>query len=173
MCAPRKTFRRLVVQRAQSSLRLFSAFPALNSEKHNTEDTKNHRAPRRNRPAALSRLSRIFSTRPSVLSVDFLCVLCVKFRKARPKMCAASKHFDGVVWRSQSSDQESCKAFPSLFLTRDASSAKGTSPQGLWKKCWGLPGARAYPHRRFPVPPLPEFLSAAGKHPGCRPGSQW
>ena len=54
--------------------------PVLNPEKHNTEDTKNHREPQRNPPVSPRRLFRVFSTKPSVLSVAFLRVLCVKFR---------------------------------------------------------------------------------------------
>jgi hypothetical protein len=35
------------------------------------------------------------STKLSVPSVAFLCVLCVKFRKAKTKMCLRCKHFEG------------------------------------------------------------------------------
>src|SRR6266566_4340345 len=64
----------------QCSLWLFSAFSVLNSEKRNTEDTKIHGEPQRNRPAAFSRLFLILSREPSVHSVGFFRVLCVKFR---------------------------------------------------------------------------------------------
>ena len=42
----------------------------------NTEDTKNHGGPQRNRLAAFSHLFLFFSSKPSVLSVAFLCGLC-------------------------------------------------------------------------------------------------
>src|SRR5882672_2137087 len=72
-----------------------STFSALNSEKRNTEDTKPHGEPRRILSFYFRRLCLFFSSRPSVLSVVFLCVLCVKFRKAHSKMCAPYKYFDG------------------------------------------------------------------------------
>src|ERR1700682_5681277 len=42
---------------------------------------REHREPRRNRSFPFRRLFLSFSTKPSVLSVAFLRVLCVKFRK--------------------------------------------------------------------------------------------
>jgi len=57
-----------------------SVFAVLNSEKRNTEDRMTHGEPKRNRPAAFSRLFLILSREPSVHSVGFLRVLCVKFR---------------------------------------------------------------------------------------------
>ena len=36
-----------------------------------------------------------FSSKPSVLSVAYLRVLCVKFRKTQPKIYGSCKHFDG------------------------------------------------------------------------------
>src|SRR6267143_184254 len=67
----------------QCSLWLFSAFSVLNSEKRNTEATKIHGEPQRNRPSAFRRPFLFISSRASVLSVAFLGVLCVKFRKAQ------------------------------------------------------------------------------------------
>src|SRR6266576_294359 len=52
-------------------------------KKLNTEGAKDHGEPQRNRSAALSGVSRTFSAKLSVLSVAFLRVLCVKFRKAQ------------------------------------------------------------------------------------------
>jgi len=52
-------------------------------EKRNTEDTENHRVPQRKRPFSSHRQLFSFSGNLSVFSVAFLCVLCVKFRKAR------------------------------------------------------------------------------------------
>src|SRR5712692_9678093 len=69
------------------SLWLFSASSVLNSEKRNTEDAKNHREPQRNQPFPFHHVLIVCSIRPSVLSVAFLRVLCVKFRKAQRK-CA-------------------------------------------------------------------------------------
>jgi hypothetical protein len=66
----------------------------LNPQKRNTEDTKNHREPRRNRQFTFRRRSLFYFVRPSVLSVAFLRVLCVKFRKAQTKVCAPRKYFD-------------------------------------------------------------------------------
>src|SRR5712664_3607617 len=52
---------------------------ATNSRISSTEDTKKHREPQRNQPAAFSRLYLFFSCKPSVLSVAFLRALCVEF----------------------------------------------------------------------------------------------
>src|SRR5882762_8167842 len=72
----------MVLLRAAATL-LGHRGSALNSEKRNTEDTENHREPQRKRPFSSRRLLFFFSNSPSVFSVAFLCVLCVKFRKAR------------------------------------------------------------------------------------------
>src|SRR6266404_2817139 len=62
------------------------------------EATKNHREQQRNWPFAFRFVSLAITARPSVLSVGFLRVLCVKFRKARPTICAPCKHFDAIPW---------------------------------------------------------------------------
>jgi hypothetical protein len=62
----------------QRALRRYSAG---NSEKLNTEDTESHRGPQRNQPFSYRRPFLTYSSNPSVHSVAFLCVLCVKFRK--------------------------------------------------------------------------------------------
>src|ERR1700704_4820837 len=56
-------------------------FSGLNSEKRNTEYAKNYREPQRNRSFSFRHLFLSFSSNPSALSVVFLGVLCVKFRK--------------------------------------------------------------------------------------------
>ncbi len=58
-------------------------FSVLNSEKRNTEYAKNYRDPQRNRSFSFRHLFLSFSINPSALSVVFLGVLCVKFRKAQ------------------------------------------------------------------------------------------
>jgi hypothetical protein len=60
---------------------------------------EDHREPQRNRIFFFRRLLLFFSTPPSVLSVAFLGVLCVKFRRAQPKMCAPCEHFGGQSYR--------------------------------------------------------------------------
>src|SRR5260370_21628133 len=57
MCAL-QTLRWLVAKGTQRSPRLFTIFSVLNSEKLNTEGTKNHREPQRNQP---------FSFRPAII----------------------------------------------------------------------------------------------------------
>ncbi len=73
---------------------------ALNAEKHNTEVTKHHRGPQRNRPYSFRHQLFSVSSKPSVRSVAFLRVLCVKFRKAQLKMRTPCKQFDAHARRS-------------------------------------------------------------------------
>jgi hypothetical protein len=68
-----------------------SAFSVFDPEKCNTEGTKSAREPQRNRLAAFS---RHFFIRFPVLSVAFLRVLWVKFRRAQPKTSRPCAHFD-------------------------------------------------------------------------------
>jgi hypothetical protein len=55
------------------------------------------REQQRNGPYPFRHLALFISTRPSVFFVAFLSVLCVKFRKAQPKMHSPCKHFGGLV----------------------------------------------------------------------------
>src|SRR6266404_3009604 len=82
--------------------------PAINPEKLNTEDTKDHREPQRNRIFFFRRLSFPLPSKPSVISVAFLCVLCVNFRKARTKEERAMH-----IFRRRVIQGEACKPRPS------------------------------------------------------------
>jgi len=53
-----------------------SVFAVLNSEKRNTEDTKIHGEPQRNRPVAFSRLSFLLQQALSALCGFSQCSLC-------------------------------------------------------------------------------------------------
>jgi hypothetical protein len=59
----------------------YECAPLLNPEKRNTEVTKNQREPQRKPATSPGPPFRTLCTKPSVPSVAFLCVLCVKFRK--------------------------------------------------------------------------------------------
>src|SRR6266446_1129358 len=87
---------------------VFQRSLGLNSEKFNTEDTKGHREPQRNWPFFFRRPLFSVSSKPSVLSVVFLRVLCVKFRKAQ--------HRGRKV--SQRATEKSAFLFPSSTTSR-------------------------------------------------------
>jgi hypothetical protein len=86
------------------------------------------------------------SAKPSVLSVAFLSVLCVKFRKARQKIGASCKLADGYYFKGVSS--------PSFPLAEPNTGASLQSRQGADK-----PDFLTATARLAMVPPMLQILN--------------